>query len=312
MGSWRALLGRLSVRGKFLLVGAVGLLAVLVPTVFTIDALRERRALAETEASGAPPARAILGVLMAVREVRGLNALVAGGETAAADRRTAAIDEAEAAIAALDASLEGRAQFVETAAALAEAKALWAPVSADARAGAIDAAANAERFAPSTDAFDVVLDRIRDESAYSYTPHVDSYHLMFAGLTAGPKLEDLLGDARGRGLNVLGAPDPDVLGQLRALRREIAEADAVFTRELDKAIGHGAAIGEAVAGVRPQAEAALAAAYAAIDAVLATAAGAEPPARVAYYDALTDGIRAHHALEIAMLDKLAVLSVSAS
>jgi len=309
MAMWRAWLGRLSVRNKFLLVAAVGLVAVLVPTAFTVDALRNSRDVAENEASGAPPARAILYVLMEVREVRGLNALVAGGETGATDRRAAAIDEAERAIDALDAALEGRAQFVETRAALDQAKALWAPVADDARAGMIDAASNAIRFAPPTEAFDVVLDRIRDESAYSYTPYVDSYHLMFAGLTVGPELEDLLGDARGRGLNVLGAPDPDVLGQLRALRREITEADTEFNRELDKAIAQNPGIGEAVATARPPSEAALAAAYAAIDAVLATSAGGAAPEPVAYYEALTAGIRAHHTLKVAMIDKLAALSL---
>ncbi len=304
-------LGKLSVRNKFLLLGLAGLVAIGIPAYQALNGLYVQWTVADGEVRGSPPARAILDVLVEVREVRGLNALVAGGDASAAAQRDAAIDETDAAIAALEASLAGRGQFVDANATLAEAKGLWAPVAADARAGAIDAASNVARFAQPTDAFDRVLDRIRDESGYSYTPFVDSYHLMFAALTVGPKLEDLLADARGRGLNYLGggAVDPIVRGQVRSLAAEIAEANATFDRELDKAVAENPAIGEAVAAARQASNAALAKAFAQIDALAQPPVDGEVlPAPGDYYATLTDGIRAHHALEVAMLDELAKLS----
>jgi len=115
-------------------------------------------------------------------------------------------------------------------------------------------------MAAPTDAFDRVLDRIRDESGYSYTPFVDTYHLMFAGLTKGPELENLLANARGRGiaLHTSHQGDASVRGQVIQLRGEIGRTNAAFERELAKAVGVNPEIADALAASKPASDAALA------------------------------------------------------
>ena len=307
-----AWLGTLSVRSKFLLLGLVGLVAVGVPSWYALNSLYAQKRVADSEVSGSGSALTILDVLIEIREVRGLNALVAWGDPSFIPARDAAIDETERAIAAVEAALEGRPQFAGASAALAEAKAVWAPVARDARANAIDAASNHGRFAVPTDALDRLVDLIRDESGYSYTPHVDSFHLVFASLTAGPKLGDLMGDARGRGVALLGPGEEEdafIRGELRTLRAEIAEAKAVFNRELDKAIAENPAIGEEVAQQREASNAALAAAFAQLETLAADPVeGQALPSGIAYYESATAGIRAHHALGRQMLTVLSGLS----
>ncbi len=311
MRALQSFLGKLSVSQKFVLISLVGLVGIAIPSWQALSQLSANLTTAEVEISGKAPARAILDVLIEIREVRGLNALATGADPSAAERRNEAVDRTDQAIAVLEAAMQGQDQFAESAAALSAAKVQWASVAADARVGAIDAGSNAARLAIPSAAMDEVLDRIRDESAYSYTSFVDSYHLMFASLTAGPKLEDLLASARGRGLAYLSPElsSDSIRGQLVTLRNEIQMANALFERELDKAIAVNPEIGEAVAATRPVSTEALAAAFAQIDVLVAGAPDAVPDvAGGDYYAKVTEGIRAHHSLEIAMLNELVRLS----
>jgi methyl-accepting chemotaxis protein len=307
---FRRWLGRLSVRSKFLLIGLAGLVAIGVPTWQTLSNLNAQRGITGSEIAGAPAARAVLDVLIEVREARGLNALV--GETGAerAEERTRAVADVDAAIAALETSLEGLPQFAGSRARIAEGKTFWQALGPEVAAGQVDAASNFDRFAPTVTAFDAVLDAVRDESAYSYTPFVDSYHLMFAGLTVGPMLEDRLAQARGRGVTAVanGAADAGLSGRLLALEADARATRAVFDRELGKVEALNADVVAAIAEPRAASDAALDEAFAAIAAVAAGDVASLDAST--YYDTVTRGIRAHHALEAAMLESLAGLSAA--
>ncbi len=310
MKVFRRWLGRLSVRSKFLLIGLAGLVAIGVPTWQTLSNLNAQRGITGSEIAGAPAARAVLDVLIEVREARGLNALV--GETGAerAEERTRAVADVDAAIAALETSLEGLPQFAGSRARIAEGKTFWQALGPEVAAGQVDAASNFDRFAPTVTAFDAVLDAVRDESAYSYTPFVDSYHLMFAGLTVGPMLEDRLAQARGRGVTAVanGAADAGLSGRLLALEADARATRAVFDRELGKVEALNADVVAAIAEPRAASDAALDEAFAAIAAVAAGDVASLDAST--YYDTVTRGIRAHHALEAAMLESLAGLSAA--
>lgn len=116
-------------------------------------------------------------------------------------------------------------------------------MAADARANAIDAASNRARFVAPTRAFDLVLDIIRDESGLSYTPNVDSYHLMTATLTLGPVQQESLGEARSRAVAYLSE---DAAGNMDLSRR--TEQAAASIEET------AAAMEELTATVRQRAE----------------------------------------------------------
>ena len=316
MQALQRLLGKVSVRSKFMLLGAVGLIAIAIPTWQTLSQLRTQWSIAEGEISGAPAAQAVLDVLINVREARGLNALVASGAVDRVESRAAALADVDAAVATLQGAIAGKPQFADTEAKLAEAVQSWTALSAQVAADAVPAAENIAAFAPAIHAFDVVLDRIRDESGYSYTPFVDSYHLMFAGLTVGPALEDALAEARGLGVFALGAGagDAGTLGRIVGLESRIKDYLEQFDRELAKAIATNPALGPPLQAAKAESDARLAEAVAAMDALLANAAsadaGTDSPAgdAGAYYDTVTAGIVAHHALEVAMLSALGSLS----
>ena len=303
-------LGRLSVRSKFLLLGLAGLVAIAIPSWQTLSQLRGQWTVAEGEILGTPAARAVLDVLVEVREARGLNALVATGAAERAEARAAALAEVDRAVGVLKASVADKPQFADTAARLAEAEAAWAALSPRVAADGVPASENIEAFAPVILAFDVVLDRVRDESGYSYTPFVDSYHLMFAGLTVGPALEDALAEARGLGVVQLGADeaDPERRGRIVGLEHRIEDYLLQFDRELGKAMAINPALKAPLETAKAESDARLAEAVAAIDALLAGEAATGPDGAGAYYDAVTAGIRAHHALEVAMLAELGRLS----
>lgn len=238
--------GRLPVRGKFLVVAAAGLVAVLVPTWQALQGLNQQRQIADGEVASIPATRTMLTALLEMREARALNALVVGGDSAMIPQRDATLDQTTAALAALETVFADNAKFVKAPAALAEAQQLWSALAADARAGRIETLDQSrQRFTEPALLLDAVLDHVRDESGFSYTPYVDSYHLMLAALWQGPQLQGRLGEARARGLAYLngGATNDAIRGELISLYRMIEAADADFDRELTKAIAANPALG---------------------------------------------------------------------
>ena len=130
MQALQRLLGKVSVRSKFMLLGAVGLIAIAIPTWQTLSQLRTQWSIAEGEISGAPAAQAVLDVLINVREARGLNALVASGAVDRVESRAAALADVDAAVATLQGAIAGKPQFADTEAKLAEAVQSWTALSA--------------------------------------------------------------------------------------------------------------------------------------------------------------------------------------
>ncbi len=306
-------IGKLSVRNKFLLVAVVGLAAIAVPSWQVLSTLRGSVAIAEGEIEGSHPVAAVLDTLVYTRETRGLNGLTALGVGDNAGRRDEAAAKVDAAIARIESEVsgEGHSQFQETVARLQEAKAAWQTVRDDAKSGSITSADNFARFAPALEGFEGVLDRLRDESGYSYTPFVDTYHLMLATLSLGPRLEDVLGEARGRGVAFIagGQADPILRGRLLTLEREAELANAHFDREYAKAVEANPMIGEDLVALKQASDAAVASALQAISALAET----EDPTgqdAAAYFDAITAGIATHHEFELGAVAELAKLSTA--
>jgi len=317
MQAWQRGWRNLPLRFKFLLAALLGLLAVLVPAWQALSSLYARAADLENQAASAPALRAVLTVGVELREVRALNALQAGGNSQARILRDAGIDETEAALKVLAEALDANPRLMQSRVRLTELQETWAPVARDARANAIDAASNPARFEAPSDAADRVLTTLRDESGLSYTPNVDVYHLMMAGLSISPVMIDRMGGARGRGINFLigGQGNPVVQGQVLQLRSGIAGFQTDLDIELDKAIAANPALGPALDARRAQVKAALQDVDAALGALVnAPHRYAVEGAFVAtidaqeFYNRLTSGIRELYGLSELVVDELNVLT----
>lgn len=240
MMSLTAILGRLSVARKFQLIAVLALLAAGIPAGLYIRGTAAAVDISETEVAGAEPLVEMLDVLVALQEARGRHALVLGGfadQQAALDTALGkASTQRERLIQHLG---EGGERFAGTAAALGALAADEVALREAIAGGGLDAEASFERFTALITRYYGALDLLHDESAYTYTPFVDVYHLQNLVAVTSPHLIELQGQMRTRALHYAlgGNADPVLAGRLRALLALENDAMGVNSRELAKVFG---------------------------------------------------------------------------
>ncbi len=293
MLSLTSMLGRLPVARKFQLIALLALLAAGIPAALYIQSTASAVDISEAEVAGAQPLAKMLDVLVALQEARGRHALVLAGfaeQQVALD--TALGDASAQREELLDHLGESGDRFAGTRAGL-EALAADETALRDAiAAGTLDTSASFEQFTALIRRYHAVLDVLHDESAYTYTPFVDVYHMQNIVAVTAPHVLELQGQMRTRALHyaIGGNADPLLAGRLHALLALEEDAMSVNDRELSKVLGLRADLATRYEAAEADIEARRAIAREALEAQLG---GAPPPADVvAYFEQFTAAMEA--------------------
>jgi len=196
-------INKLKVIQRFALLGAIGLVLCVAPTLLFVRTAYQSMESAKLEAQGIAPTRHLLKVLQLTQQHRGLSAMVLGGNASAqADRRTkqAEADKAYQQLGAvIEADIHDSVLRNEWQAALKD----WKALSSQVAEGKL---LQPQSFAAHTALIGKLLefiDHLADHYGLSLDPELDSYQLIQSTLYALPILSEELGKSRARGSSML-------------------------------------------------------------------------------------------------------------
>ena len=255
---------QLSLRARFLLIAALAVLLVALPTaLYTRLAIAQMRQ-AKLEIQGLPAMRAMAQVRHLLRDQQALADRAVTGAADLGEQRMAKLDELARALSALEPLLAmGPANTPAEAPADTPLRAAW--TEARARCDALRADTATAATAALQDAAGQSLlhlqDLLLDHYELSLDPEYDTYYLVQAALAEMPQAADLLARLRTRVAAYLNGGMPDAADQeqiaslLRQSLRQIDQADRA-TRKVLGADGALSAALETPAGeLRARAEA---------------------------------------------------------
>jgi len=311
MLSLTSMLGRLSVARKFQLIALLALVAAGIPAALYIRSTAATVDINQTEVAGAQPLVEMLDVLVALQEARGRHALVLAGFA----EQQAALDDALGRASTQREELiqhlgEGSGRFAGTTAALDALAADDAALREAIAGGGLDTEASFEQFTALITRYYAALDVLHDESAYTYTPFVDVYHLQNLVSVTAPHVLELQGQMRTRALHhaMAGNADPVLAGRLRALMALEDGAMAVNDRELAKVLALRPDLAARYSAPESEIEARRALVREALQAQLD---GAAPPADVvAYFEQFTAVMDAQRAFAAVAAEDMKALSAA--
>jgi methyl-accepting chemotaxis protein len=221
--------------------GVLAVVAVLVPVWSVLSTLQVQVEVSEHELAGIPPLAATLDLVRALQHERGVATRVAAGAPADLAAASAAV---EAELGALAQALAAQPQFETSNArfdALRQLRQSNRPQPGDDPQAAFT---RGDRLVQQ--AFEV-LDALRDDSAYAYTPYAESYHLMLASLTYLPEYSEGIARARGAGAGWLAARETGAGEPIDDAEESVeSEVDAAVPStppppvEVDRAMGMAA------------------------------------------------------------------------
>ncbi|MBA5639264.1 response regulator [Duganella sp. LX20W] len=197
-----AFLGRLMLRQKFLLLALLGCVAVAIPTALFLNEANKSVAIAQQEADGIVPARALLAVVQLVQQHRGLAAMALAGDAASRAPATAKLREADQAFAQMERQVQRLAER-DISAAWFRILEQWSALSAQDAQGALAASDSFARHSALIAQLFRFNDSVIDHAGLRLDPEPDSYFLIDALLVRAPVLRETLGQLRGAGAGML-------------------------------------------------------------------------------------------------------------
>jgi methyl-accepting chemotaxis protein len=196
-------INKLKVIQRFALLGVIGLVLCITPTLLFVRTAYQSMQAATLEAQGIAPTRHLLKVLQLTQQHRGLSAMVLGGNASAQADRSAKQAEAEKAYqqlgATIDTGIHDSTLRNEWQAALKD----WKALSSQVAEGKL---LQPQSFAAHTALIGKLLeliDHLADHYGLSLDPELDSYQLIQSTLYALPILSEELGKSRARGSSML-------------------------------------------------------------------------------------------------------------
>ncbi|HLL12677.1 MAG TPA: nitrate- and nitrite sensing domain-containing protein, partial [Rubrivivax sp.] len=194
--------GNLRMWQKFALIGVLAVGMVAAPTVLVVRADWNALQTVRAEAAGMAPAGEVIKLIQATQQHRGIAAGLLGGDTAARAARDTKQSEVDALQNKVSAALEafGDAKLVSQQQALQRD---WKALAAGVAAGSISAGDSlAQHTALLATQLDL-LTGVADSSTLALDPEAASYYLITAVFGHLPQLSETLGQARGRGVQLL-------------------------------------------------------------------------------------------------------------
>lgn len=252
------LLGHLRVARKFQLIAAFAFIAAGIPAGLYLRSTASAVDISASEVAGAGPLIELLDVVVAVQEARGRHALVLAGYPDQQASLDAAFAKTAEHRALLTKSLEaGGDRFAGTRSGLESVDADLQSLQQEIASGGLDKDSSFARFTALISSYYQVLDVLHDESAYTYTPFVDVYHIQNLVSVTTPHVLELQGQMRTRALHyaVGGNADPLLAGRLHSLLLLEDEAMAVNDRELAKVLALRPELNEAYGALEAEIEA---------------------------------------------------------
>ena len=246
--------GQLRLAHKFLILSAIALLLLSIPTFFYVREAAKRLEAYESEQQGLPQVAAVLHTVQLTQQHRGLAALVLGGVAAAGDKRQAKQAEADQAYVRVDAMVKAIGDPAIDR-IWEQAKRDWEAL----RAGVANKSLGVpQSFAAHSALVPQLLklnDRVGDHFGLSLDPDRDSYQLIQSMYYQLPYLTEELGRTRALGAGLLAkqaATQDERIALSSTIGRVTDRLDQTRTA-FDKATGHNPAIASALSALMQEA-----------------------------------------------------------
>ena len=236
LGYGMALLQRLSLAQKFLILGLLGLVMVLVPAALYFNLARDAVDASVREARAAPTLLALNKVIQLTQTHRGLSAGALNGNQTLAGRRPAVRDQLDQAMQALDAALHQAAAPESVLAPWAKLQSDWTSLRQQVEGGQIKAAESTQKHTQQVLALLQTSEELLSVYGLSLDPEIDAYFLIQASLVNVPWLGENLGvmRAQGAGFLTLGTVPPEGRATLQSLKKRALEVAGELGRNLDR------------------------------------------------------------------------------
>ncbi len=241
-------MNRLRVIHRFALLGSLGLILMVMPTLLYVQTAYTNMEVAKTEARGLPLVKAALKVIQLTQQHRGLSGLALAGNGSAQAERSAKQTEADKAYEQLGTLLGSEVSGSDLATSWQTALRDWKSVSSQVSGGSLNVG---QSFAAHTAVIEKLLalaDRLSDAFELSLDPELHSYELIQASVYALPALMEEMGKTRARGSSLLAARTATP-AEVQTLAVFVARARAELNRALlayDKAAKANPEVGRAL------------------------------------------------------------------
>ncbi len=242
------LIANLRLAHKFLLVGVIAALMLVLPGTLAVTASLDQLQFARAERAGIEPAGDALRLIQLMQQHRGLTAAQLGGNEALGAPRAAKQAEVEAALARAltSAATLGDSKLTATA---GRAAAVWKTLAADVAAKTIAGPQSFARHGALIADQLALLEDIANTSGIVLHPDAAGYFLQAGVLAHLPRLTEALGQVRARGALLLARGDasPEERSRVEALAAQISMHAADARKALALAAQADAGVGTALA-----------------------------------------------------------------
>ena len=197
------LISKLKVIQRFALLGLIGLVLTVAPTLLYVQSAYQTMHFAQTEARGIPLVHGILKAIQLTQQHRGLSGMVLGGNASAQADRSSKQTEADQAYQQLNTLMGSEVGDKALLSSWNTAQQEWKNVSGLVSSGN---ATLPQSFATHTALVERLLtitDQLGDHFALSLDPELHSYQLIQSVMYGLPILSEELGKARARGSAML-------------------------------------------------------------------------------------------------------------
>ena len=220
----QSFIGNLRFSHKFMLIGALALGMLAVPTALLMQGYVANIGAAQREVAGLAPSADALRLIQLTQQHRGLSATVLGGNEGLAAARQAKQLEVEQALARMkqSATVFGDAPIVALVGRIAAA---WGALARGVGERAVDGAASFEQHTQLILDELILVEDITNTAGISLHPEPAGYYLYVAVLQHLPNLTEALGQMRARGALLLsrGAATPEERTRVEALADRMNE-----------------------------------------------------------------------------------------
>jgi methyl-accepting chemotaxis protein len=301
------LLHRLNLSHKFLILGLIALLMVLLPTGLYFQKLWGEVEVANLEEKAGHSVIALNQVVQLTQTHRGLSAGALGGNETLAAKRPTMRDNVVKAMDALDTALKQADASPKILAQWSEVRQRWLTLEQGVSGKQLKSA-ESTKLHTQLIAMELMLnEEVLSEFGLSLDPDPDAYFLIQASLVNLPMLGENLGILRAQGTGFLaqGSLPPEGRATLSALNRQVLQVQGEMFRNIKRSMDVNAAMKAALGSKADAIKQTVDQALALADQVLINATDITHPAP-AYFDEFTrtiDGLYEFNALAMKSLDQ---------
>ena len=232
-----SVLHRLNLSHKFLILGALALALVAVPTTVYIHRALAEISVAQLEVSGTAPAIAVQKAVQLTQQHRGVSAGMLANNEALAARRPAVREAVNKAMDAVDISLKAQSGSPALISSWAEHRQRWSALEQAVAARQLQPNESLKQHTQLIASLMVFTERVLDDYKLSQDPVLATSSLIRGSLEQAPWLAEKMGVLRAQGASALaeGTLPPEGRATLLAVQSRVSELYDGMLRDLDKA-----------------------------------------------------------------------------